>query len=43
MELFGSTKKLINKIKNGENVPTLEVTELVLVQSNIINDQYQQV
>ena len=25
MKLFGSTKKLINKTKNGENVPSLEV------------------
>ena len=31
MKLFGSTKKLTNKTKNGENVPRLEVVEVVLV------------
>ena len=31
MELFGSTKKLIDKTENGENVPSLEVVEVVLV------------
>ena len=31
MKLFGSTKKLIDKTKNGENVPNLEVVEVVLV------------
>ena len=37
---FGCTKKkLIDKTKNGENVPSLEV---VLVQCNLIDKQYQQ-
>ena len=40
MKLFGSTKKLINQ-KNGENVPTLEVVEIFLVQSNLVDNQYQ--
>ena len=31
MILFASTKKLIDKTKNGENVPSLEVVEVVLV------------
>ena len=31
MKLFGSTKKLIYKTKNGEKVPSLEVVEVVLV------------
>ena len=31
MNLFGSTKKRINKSKNGENVPHLEITEVVLL------------
>ena len=30
MKLFGSTKKLTAKTKNGENVPSLEVAEIVL-------------
>ena len=31
MKLLGSTKKKITKDKNGENVPHLEITEVVLV------------
>ena len=31
MELFGSIKKSIDKTKNGENVLSLEVVEVVLV------------
>ena len=42
MKLFGSTKKLIDKTKNGENVPSLEITEIVLVQCNLVDNQYQQ-
>ena len=41
MNLCGSTKKKINKSKNGENVPHLEITELVLVHCNIVNNDYQ--
>ena len=42
MKLFGSTEKLINKTKNGENVLSLEVFEVVLVQCNLVDHQYQQ-
>ena len=42
MELFGSTKKLINKTKNGEHVPGLAVVEVVLVTCNLVVNQYQQ-
>ena len=35
-------KKLIDKTKTGENVPSLEVTEVVLVQCNLVDNQYQQ-
>ena len=42
MRLLGSTKNKINKDKNGENVPHLEITEVVLVQCNIVNNNYQQ-
>ena len=31
MKLFGSKNKLINKTKKGENVPSLEVVEVVSV------------
>ena len=30
------------KVKNGENVPHLEIVELVLVQCNLVNNDYQQ-
>ena len=41
MKLFGSTKKLIEKTKNGENVARFEVVEVVLVQCNLVDNQYQ--
>ena len=40
--LLGSTMKLIDKTKNGEKVPSLEVVEVVLVQCNLVDNQYQQ-
>ena len=42
MKLLGSTKNKITKDKNGENVPNLEITEVVLVHCNIVNNDYQQ-
>ena len=42
MKLFGSTKKLINKAKNGGKVPSLERVEVVLVQFNLVDNRYQQ-
>ena len=42
MKLFDSTRKLMDKIRNGENKLNLEVVELVLVQFNLVNNQYQQ-
>ena len=42
MKLFGSTKKLIDKTKNGKNVPSLKIVEVVLVQCNLVDNQYQQ-
>ena len=41
MKVFGSTKSNITKDKNGENVPRLEITEVVLVHCNIVNSNYQ--
>ena len=41
MELLGSTKNKITKGENGENVPHLEITELVLILWNIANSDYQ--
>ena len=42
MKLLGSTEIKITKDKNGENVPHLEVVELVLVHCNLVNNDYQQ-
>ena len=42
MKLLGSTKSKITKDKNGENVPHLEIVELVLVHCNLVNINYQQ-
>ena len=42
MKLFRSTKTLIDKTNNCENVPHLEVVEVVLVQLNSVDSKYQQ-
>ena len=42
MKLLRSSKSEITKDKKGENVPNLEITEVVLVHYNIINNSYQQ-
>ena len=42
MKLLGSTENKITKDKNGENVLHLEITEVVLVHCDIINNDYQQ-
>ena len=42
MKLLGSTENKKNKDKNGENVPHLEITEVVLVHCDIVNNDYQQ-
>ena len=42
MKILGSTKIKITKDKNGENVSQLELTEVILVNCNIFNNQYQQ-
>ena len=41
MKLLGSTKNKINEGKNGENVPHLEITEVMLVHCNMVNNDYQ--
>ena len=40
MKLFGSAKKLIDKTKNGDNMPSLEVFEVVLVLVVLVGNQY---
>ena len=42
MKLLGSTESKITREKNGENVPHLEVVEVVLIHSNIVDNSYQQ-
>ena len=41
MKLLGSTKKQIDKDKNGENVPRLESVEVVLIHCNLVKNDYQ--
>ena len=41
MKLLGSTKKVVDKDKNGENVPKLESVEVVLVHCNLVKNDYQ--
>ena len=42
IKLLGSIKNKITKDKNGENVPHLEITEVVLAHCNMMNNDYQQ-
>ena len=41
MKLLGSTNKVVDKDKNGENVPKLESVEVVLVHCNLVKNDYQ--
>ena len=41
-KLLESTKSKITKDKNGKNMPHLEISEVVLVHWNIVNNDYQQ-
>ena len=40
MKLLGSTKSKINRYKNRENVTHLEITEVLLIHCNIVNNNY---
>ena len=42
MKLLGSTESKISKDENGENVPHLIITEVVLIHCIIVNNDYQQ-
>ena len=42
MKLLGITENEITKDKNSENVPHLEITEVLLVHCNIFSNDYQQ-
>ena len=41
MKLLGSTKKVVNKDKNGENVPKLEIAEVMLMHCYLVKNDYQ--
>ena len=41
MKLFGSTKKDVDKDKDGENVPKLKSVAVVLVHCNLVKNDYQ--
>ena len=41
MKLLGSTKSKISKDGNGENVPHLEIFEVVLIPCNVVSNDYQ--
>ena len=42
IKLLGNTKKYVDQDKDGEDVPKLESAEIVLVHSNLVNNNYQQ-
>ena len=42
MKLLRSTKSKIIIDENGENDPHLEITEVILVHCNFVNNDYQQ-
>ena len=42
MKLIGSTESKITEDKNGEDVPHLEIGELILIHCNPVNNNYQQ-
>ena len=42
MKLLGSTENKITKDKNVENLPHLEIIEIILVHFNNVNKNYQQ-
>ena len=43
MKLLGSSKKVIDKDKNSENVPKLEFVDVVLVHCNLVKNDYQHI
>ena len=43
IRLLGSTKKDVDKDKDGENAPKLEPVEVVLVHCNLVKNDYQHI
>ena len=42
MQFLGSSKKVINKNRDGEIVPRLKTVEVILLHYNLVNNNYQQ-
>ena len=42
MKLLGSIEKVIAKDKNGENIPKLEIEDVILMHCNLVNNKQQQ-
>ena len=42
MKLLGNTENKITKDKNDENVPYLDIAEVILVHCSIVSNDYQQ-
>ena len=40
--MLGNTEKVIAKDKNDENVPKLEIVDVILTDSNVVNNNYEQ-
>ena len=40
MKVLGSNTSKVTKDKNGENMPNLEITEVILVHCNVVNNDY---
>ena len=40
MKSLGITKSNITKDENGKNIPYLEITDVILVHCNIVNNNY---
>ena len=43
MKLLGSTNKVVDKDKNSETLPKLEIVEVVLVYCNLVKNDYQHI
>ena len=42
MKVLASTKSKIYNDKNGDNVPHLEITDVILVHCNVVNNHCQE-
>ena len=41
MKLLGNTKNKITEDNNGESIPYLKITEVILMHCNIVHNDYQ--